>query len=127
RTGLSFGVRAGGSVAHISGVLNELDRFTGPVKVLSTDDIPTLKSGVDVHIVPPAEAFWNFRELPTFLLNDAFDEAADAAIGRRRPAFVYQRYSLENYAGIRIARRHGVPIVRGCNGAETSRGRRCRR
>jgi glycosyltransferase involved in cell wall biosynthesis len=118
RTDLSFGVRAGGSVAHISGVLNELDRFTGPVKVLTTDDIPTLKSGVDVRLVPPAEAFWNFRELPTFLLNDAFDVAADAAIGRCRPAFVYQRYSLNNYAGLRIARRYGVPFVLEYNGSE---------
>ena len=123
RTDLSFGVRAGGSVAHISGVLNELDRFTGPVKVLTTDDIPTLKSGVEVCLVPPAEAFWNFRELPTFLLNDAFDAAADAAIGRRRPAFVYQRYSLNNYAGIRIARRHGVPLVLEYNGSEIWMGR----
>src|SRR5205814_6159758 len=120
---LSFGVRAGGSVAHLSGVLNELDRFTGPVKLLTTDDIPTVKSGVEVCLVPPAEAFWNFRELPTFLLNDAFDAAADAAIGRRRPAFVYQRYSLNNYAGIRIARRHGVPFVLKYNGSEIWMGR----
>src|SRR5205814_8451821 len=120
---LSFGVRAGGSVAHLSGVLNELDRFTGPVKLLTTDDIPTVKSGVEVCLVPPAEAFWNFRELPTFLLNDAFDAAADAAIGRRRPAFVYQRYSLNNYAGIRIARRRGVPFVLEYNGSETWMGR----
>jgi glycosyltransferase involved in cell wall biosynthesis len=123
RTDLSFGVRAGGSVAHISGVLNELDRFTGPVMVLTTDDIPTLKSGVEMHLVPPAEAFWNFRELPTFLLNDAFDAAADATTGRCRPAFVYQRYSLNNYAGLRIARRHRVPFVLEYNGSEIWMGR----
>jgi glycosyltransferase involved in cell wall biosynthesis len=121
RTDLSFGVRAGGSVAHIAGVVNELDRFTGPVVLLTTDDVPTLKATVDVHRVAPAEAFWNFRELPTFLLNDAF-EAASAVIARA-PAFVYQRYSLNNFAGIRIARRHGVPFVLEYNGSEIWMGR----
>ena len=57
RTDLSFGVRAGGSVAHIAGVVNELDRFTGPVTVLTTDDIPTLKPSVGVHLVAPTLGF----------------------------------------------------------------------
>jgi glycosyltransferase involved in cell wall biosynthesis len=121
RTDLSFGVRAGGSVAHIAGVVNELDAFTGPVVVLTTDDVPTLKPGLDVRQVAPRERFWNFRELPTFVLNEAF-EAAAAAIAAR-PAFVYQRYSLNNYAGIRIARRHAVPFVLEYNGSEIWMGR----
>jgi glycosyltransferase involved in cell wall biosynthesis len=40
-----------------------------------------------------------------------------------RPAFVYQRYSLNNYAGMRIARRHGVPFVLEYNGSEIWMGR----
>jgi glycosyltransferase involved in cell wall biosynthesis len=128
RTDLSFGVRAGGSVAHIAGVVNELDLFCGPVVVFTTDDVPTLKPGVEVHHVAPSEAFWNFKELPTFLLNDAFDDAvafveSRAAPPRQKPAFVYQRYSLNNYAGIRIARRHGVPFVLEYNGSEIWMGR----
>jgi glycosyltransferase involved in cell wall biosynthesis len=123
RTDLSFGVRAGGSVAHISGVVNELDRFAGPTVVMTTDDIPTLRPDIEVHHVAPREAFWNFRELPTLLLNDAFDEAAEAACAARRLAFVYQRYSLNNYAGIRIARRHHVPLVLEYNGSEVWMGR----
>ena len=122
RTDLSFGVRAGGSVAHIAGVVNELDGFTGPVTVLTTDDIPTLKPGLAVHHVAPLEAFWNFKELPTFLLNDAFERAAERLV-TARPAFVYQRYSLNNYSGIRIARRHGVPFVLEYNGSEIWMGR----
>ena len=122
RTDLSFGVRAGGSVAHIAGVVNELDAFTGPVVVLTTDDIPTLKPGVRVHHVAPRESFWNFRELPSFVLNEAFDAAADAIVAGK-PAFVYQRYSLNNYAGIRIARRRGAPFVLEYNGSEIWMGR----
>jgi glycosyltransferase involved in cell wall biosynthesis len=123
RTDLSFGVRAGGSVAHIAGVVNALESFTGPVKVLTTDDIPTVNPWIEIHHVPPAEAFWNFKELPAFLLNGAFESAADAVCNRRRPAFVYQRYSLNSYAGLRIARRFGVPFVLEYNGSEVWMGR----
>jgi glycosyltransferase involved in cell wall biosynthesis len=122
RTDLSFGVRAGGSVAHIAGVVNEMDRFTGPVTVLTTDDIPTLKPAVRVHHVAPQEEFWNFRELPTFLLNDGFIAAAERVV-TGRPAFVYQRYSLNNYAGLRVARRFAVPFVLEYNGSEIWMGR----
>jgi len=118
RTDLSFGVRAGGSVGHIAGVINELDAFTGPAIVVTTDDIATLKPGVEMHYVAPSEAFWNFKELPTLLLNDACNAAASAALGERKPAFVYQRYSLNNYAGINISRRHRVPFVLEYNGSE---------
>jgi glycosyltransferase involved in cell wall biosynthesis len=118
RTDLSFGVRAGGSVGHIAGVINELDAFTGPAIVLTTDEIGTLKPGIEVHYVAPSEAFWNFKELPTFLLNDACDAAADTALGRREPAFVYQRYSLNNYSGLSVSRRHQVPFVLEYNGSE---------
>jgi len=122
RTDLSFGVRAGGSVAHIAGVVNELDAFTGPVIVLTTDDVPTLSRRVQVHHVAPRESFWNFRELPAFVLNEAFEAAANAVL-TAKPAFVYQRYSLNNYAGIRIARRRGVPFVLEYNGSEIWMGR----
>ncbi|HWW84915.1 MAG TPA: glycosyltransferase family 4 protein [Vicinamibacterales bacterium] len=133
RSDLSFGVRAGGSVAHIAGVVNELSAFTGPPIVLTTDDVPTLKADIEVHYIAPKEAFWNFRELPTFLLNDQFDQAAEAAAvdrsnlgarGTERPiGFVYQRYSLNNYAGLRIARRRHVPFVLEYNGSEIWMGR----
>src|SRR5205814_685822 len=58
-------------------------------------------------------------ELPTFLLNDAFELAAGHALHDREIAFIYQRYSLNNYAGLRLARRHGVPFVLEYNGSES--------
>jgi len=118
RTDLSFGVRAGGSVGHIAGVLNELDVFTGPPIFITTDDVPTVRPDVERHDVAPGEAFWNFKELPTFVLNGRVDAAARDAIGDRSIAFVYQRYSLNNYAGVRLARSRRVPFVLEYNGSE---------
>jgi glycosyltransferase involved in cell wall biosynthesis len=118
RTDLSFGIRAGGSVGHIAGVINEIDAYTGPAILITTDEIPTLRPDVEVHQVAPPEAFWNFKELPAFLMNGAFETAAERILRDREIAFVYQRYSLNNYVGMRVARRHGVPFVLEYNGSE---------
>src|SRR5581483_817945 len=88
--------------------------------LFTTDDIPLLKPSVRVRFVAPSESFWNFKELPTFLLNDAF---ADALAGAAAPAFIYQRYTLNNYAGLAAARRLGVPFVVEYNGSEVWVGR----
>jgi glycosyltransferase involved in cell wall biosynthesis len=118
RTDLSFGVRAGGSVGHIAGIMNELAHVAAPPILVTTDDIPTVDRGIEQHLVATPESFWNFRELPTFVLNDAFDADAERALRGRTPAFVYQRYSLNNVSGVRGARRHRVPFVLEYNGSE---------
>jgi glycosyltransferase involved in cell wall biosynthesis len=123
RTDLSFGVRAGGSVGHIAGVLNGMGEVTARPILLTTDDIPLLDASIEVHLVPPREAFWNFKELPTLLLNGAFCEASERALAGRAPAFVYQRYSLNNFAGLEVARRARVPFVLEFNGSEIWMGR----
>ncbi len=118
RTDLSAGVRAGGSVGHIAGVLNALDAFTAPPIFVTTDDVPTVRADIERHAVAPAEAFWNFRELPAFVLNGPVGAVARRAIGDRPISFVYERYSLNSYAGLRIARERGVPFVLEYNGSE---------
>jgi len=118
RTDLSFGVRAGGSVGHTAGVLNELAREGASPILLTTAPVPTLQDVVDVHHVTVPERFWNFRELPALGLNDVFLDEAARAIRGRQVSFVYQRYSLDNYAGLVLARRLRVPFVREYNGSE---------
>jgi len=118
RSDLSFGVRAGGSVGHIAGVVNHLGDFAAPPILLSTDDVPTVNAAIETHVIEPSLDFWNFQELPMFVQNDACERAAERAIAGRPLAFVYQRYSTNNYAGIRIARRYGVPLVLEYNGSE---------
>ena len=118
RTDLSFGVRAGGSVGHIAGVLNQFVGVGARPILITTSDVPTLSPEVEVHNVTVPEAFWNFQELPTFVLNDASAEQAIVAIAGRPVSLVYQRYSLNNFAGLRLARRFGVPLVLEYNGSE---------
>ena len=117
RTDLSFGLQAGGSVGHIAGVFNHLGAFGGTPIMLTTDVIPTIAHGLEVHTVAPAEAFWEYPELPSLVLNEQFARAA-ARFLPQRPSFVYQRYSLNNFAGARLALERQVPFVLEYNGSE---------
>ena len=123
RTDLSFGVRAGGSVGHIAGVVNNLSACGPAPIVLTTDDVPTMSAQIESHIIEPPQAFWNFRELPMFALNEVCERTAARALAGRQISFVYQRYSLNNYAGLALARRHSVPFVLEYNGSEVWVGR----
>jgi glycosyltransferase involved in cell wall biosynthesis len=118
RTDMSVGLRAGGSVGHIAGVLNHLDEFAGSPILLTTDTIPTVRSDIEVHCVSPFEAFWEYPELPSFVMNRAFDEAAERHLRGRRLACVYQRYSLNNFSGVRLAAARHLPLVIEYNGSE---------
>ena len=118
RTDLSFGVRAGGSVGHIAGVLNELAAGDHPPIMVTTAPVPTLGPAIEVHQVAVPQRFWNFRELPALALSDVILEEAVRVIDGRPVSFVYQRYSLDNYAGLVLAQRLRVPFVLEYNGSE---------
>lgn len=118
RTDLAFGVKSGGSVGHIAGVLNQFDRFVGKPIFLTSDRIPTVREDLETHVIAPANAFWDYTELPSLAYSDEVCRRARVLLGGRRPAFVYQRYSLNNYAGARLSRMYRVPFVLEYNGSE---------
>ena len=118
RTELSYGLRSGGSLGHIAGVLNNLGGFTGPPIFLTTDVIPTVRPDIETHIFPPVERFWDFKELPGIYFNGVLEQEVEKVLQGRRISFVYQRYSLNNYSGVKIARHLGAPFVLEYNGSE---------
>jgi glycosyltransferase involved in cell wall biosynthesis len=118
RSDMSVGLKAGGSVGHIAGVLNHLDEFTGSPVLLTTDTIPTVRGDIEVRCVAPLEAFWEYPELPSLVMNRAFDHAIERHLGARRLACIYQRYSLNNYSGVRLAERRRIPLIVEYNGSE---------
>ena len=118
RTDLSFGLRAGGSVGHTAGVVNHLHAFGGRPIMLTTDFVPTVDPSIEVATVSPAEAFWEYPELPSLVMNQRFAEVAEDVVGSRGLSFVYQRYSLNNFSGARLAIDKGIPFVLEYNGSE---------
>lgn len=124
RTDLWFGLPSGGSIGHISGVLNNLDKFGGCEPIFLTADIvPTIREGIETHIIRPEKRFWDFSELPTFYFNETCLRFARKLLKERQLSFVYQRYSLNNYAGLKLAKEYNVPLVLEYNGSEMWVGR----
>lgn len=118
RTDLSFGLRAGGSVGHTAGVVNHLAAFGGAPIMLTTDFVPTVDPAIEVTAVSPDEAFWEYPELPSLVMNRQFANAAAARTAGVALSFVYQRYSLNNFSGARLSVERGVPFVLEYNGSE---------
>lgn len=118
RTDLVFGMVAGGSVTHISGVLNQLHELVGPVRMVTTDRIPMVSPNIDTTVVRPDSRLGDVPELNALLFNEQFERRVLAILGDERPRFVYQRYSVNNIAGLLLATRLRVPLVLEYNGSE---------
>jgi len=119
RTDLCFGVRSGGSIGHIAGVLNNIDSFTAKPVFITTDTIPTVREDIETHVISPSKEFWDFRELPSLLFTTTLEANAIRLLSNRNLSFIYQRYSLNNYSGLKLARHFNVPLVLEYNGSET--------
>ncbi len=119
KTDLGFSTQVGGSVTHMAGVVNNLAACTGvqPL-VFATAGNAIVDSSIPIRPLLPAPAFWDFREVPALLFSRSGCEEIIAALGSERPSFIYQRYSLNNYAAPRLALHLGVPLVTESNGSE---------
>jgi glycosyltransferase involved in cell wall biosynthesis len=123
RTDLAYSVRAGGSVGHIAGVLNSLHAFGHRPVFITTDRVPTVLDQIETHLVPRSGSFWHYRELPAMVMHDVFVEHAGQILRKQRPSFLYQRYSVHNFAGPVLSRQLRVPLIIEYNGPESWVGR----
>jgi len=118
RTDLWYGVTSGGSVGHVAGVVNNLDAFGPPPVSATTDRIATVREDLETHILPPPGRWWDCREVPALATSEAFAAAAQDAMAGRVPAYLYQRYSVQNFTGVLLQQAYGVPLVLEYNGSE---------
>jgi glycosyltransferase involved in cell wall biosynthesis len=123
RTDLSYSVKAGGSVGHIAGVLNNLGTLGHTPFFVTTDRVPTVSPDIETLLVPRSERFWHYRELPAMVMHDTFLRHARQALHGRPLGFIYQRYSLHNFTGVVLSRERRVPLVIEYNGSESWVGR----
>ncbi|MEW5977036.1 MAG: glycosyltransferase family 4 protein [Acidobacteriota bacterium] len=123
RTDLAFGIRSGGSISHIAGVLNEFQRVCGAPLLLTTDSIPGVLPQIETRLILPEPRYWDFRDVPAIFFNRTFERQAAPLLRPIRRAFLYQRYSLYNYTGVKLARQLQTPLVVEYNGSEVWVGR----
>ena len=118
RTDLVFGLRSGGSIGHIAGVLNHLGDFLPSPVFVTTDQIPTVRSDIETLLIRPSGRFRDFAELPSLAFNETLKQELREKLEARTLSFLYQRYCLHNFAGVQTSRQFGIPFVLEFNGPE---------
>lgn len=118
RTDMVFGLSSGGSVGHIAGVLNNIENYSAKPLFLTTDVIPSVRSDLETHYISPGKAFWNLQVLPMFLFNEIIVQKSRIVLNDKKLSFIYQRYSINNYSGIKLATFYDIPFVLEYNGSE---------
>lgn len=118
RTDHVFGLKAGGSVGHTAGVLNNLSNFSRNPIFITAISIPTIREDIETHLVPPSGRLMDFRELPFLDYNDHLTSLYSSILADRQISFVYQRYSIHNYFGLILSQSQNVPFVLEYNGSE---------
>ena len=115
---LAYNIRAGGSVSHIAGVLNNLEKFTAPPVFITSDSIPTVHNDIQTITVQPSDTFSHISELRDMYFSRTLEKEVLAVLKDTNPAFIYQRESLFNYTGVKLSRHLQIPLVLEFNGSE---------
>lgn len=118
KTNLSFGVKAGGSIGHISGVVNALNK-PFKVKYISAEEPIMIDNDVEVIDVSLNECSFVFPYELNFLnLNSQYLKASNLEIEKSRPTVIYQRLTLFNYTGALLSNKLNIPLIVEYNGSE---------
>lgn len=112
-----FGVRAGGAISHMTGVVNAFTDLGYRVDVVSATSLalhPISTNhplAVPAHLGLPEET--NYYRFQRQVLNQL-----RALAGATDYDFIYQRMSVHNYVGVILSRLVGLPLVLEYNGSE---------
>ena len=116
---LWFGVKAGGSVGHISGVANALmDRglaltlFAAGGRLLVDERARYVPLRAPRILAVPLETTY-------YRFNHQCFAQIRAELRRSPVEFIYQRLSLGNFCGVQLSRELGIPLVLEYNGSES--------
>lgn len=112
---LWFGVKAGGSVGHVAGVVNALGDTGCDVMYASAGGRSLIRPEIPVFELAPPKVFSIPYELNYYLFHRMVVRQLATL---RVPRFIYQRMSIANYAGVTLSRRWRVPLVLEYNGSE---------
>lgn len=115
---LWFGVKAGGSVGHISGVANGL-MDAGYALDFATcgGRLMVDRRAHLIRLTPPA-TFGLPSELNYFRFSRMVERELAASAPMTTYDFIYQRLSVANYSGMKLSRAFKVPLVIEYNGSE---------
>jgi len=115
---LWFGLKAGGSVGHISGVVNGFAESKFEVEYAAVGGRLLVKKDVSYHPIRAPSSFGFPWEANYYAFNYSAVKQVAVRQFRRRPRAIYQRLSVANFSGVLLARKFNVPLIIEYNGSE---------
>lgn len=115
---LWFGVKAGGSVGHISGVINALLDSNYGVDFASAGGRLLVRDACRYFPLSSPKSFGLPFEYNYYRFSNDVVSQLRAILRAQAYGFLYQRMSLANYSGLPLSREFGLPLVLEYNGSE---------
>ncbi len=116
---LWFGIKAGGSIGHVAGVVNALIDQQCQVTYAAVDHNQSLAPQVNYQALDVPSHFGFPYEMNYYRLQQQISRQLLKSIKQgKKPQWIYQRLSIANYAGVLVARALKVPLVIEYNGSE---------
>ena len=115
---LWFGVRAGGSVGHIAGIVNGLLKSGWNVDFATAGSSDLVRVGAGRIKLAAPTSYGLPYDYNYYYFTRIICAQLRSILQQRTYAFLYQRMSIANYAGVTLSRRAGIPLVLEYNGSE---------
>lgn len=118
RTDLWLGIRVGGSIGHVAGVINGYVRRGIKVDVISSERPLLIDDSVRLILIEPGNFYRNVWEHVLLYYNQQVLSDIERIVGDRAPDAVFARYALDSYAPAILSRKLGIPLIIEYNGSE---------
>lgn len=120
KTNLWYGVQVGGSIGHISGVVNAFINKGYNVTYLSIESPVMLRNEVKSSLIPNIKYFGLPQEvnLYTFQRHVYKSFIRSNNIDKENFGYIYSRMAISNYANVLISRKLSIPLILEYNGSE---------
>jgi glycosyltransferase involved in cell wall biosynthesis len=115
---LWFGVKAGGSIGHISGVVNGLVSHGFDVDFYSAGGRMMVDPATAYTALLPPAHFGLPWELNYYRFHYSVLNQLSRSEEAGRYGAIYQRMSVANFSGVALSRRFGIPLILEYNGSE---------
>ena len=117
-------LQAGGSVAHVAGVVNALAAGSEDLRLLSTSTLSMIDdTGTSLTIASEPAWFRNHNVARLLAFDHSLKRVGMQMCSDWKPDLIYQRYSMLNRTGLELRQKLGVPFVLEYNGSFAWMGR----
>jgi glycosyltransferase involved in cell wall biosynthesis len=118
KTNLGFGTKAGGSLGHISGVVNSFSKKSN-ITYVSAESPIMIKEDIKKEYIDISYMVYSVPyELNNIKINEAFLNQLEKLIEKNKPDIIYQRLTLFNNSGAYLSNKYKIPLIIEYNGSE---------